>query len=214
MIKLLCFDLDGTIIDTLYSIAVSMNDALKFYGYEESKTEEYINYIGNGIDEITLKAMKIKEKNDDFDKIKTLYEQNYQKNQIPLAKVWPNMPEVLEELKGRGYILTCISNKPDKNVKEMVEHFYPGLFSYIQGYSASIIAKPHQRHLEIMAEKFGLTNREVAYIGDSRVDEAFAHNYGCDLYLVTYGYEKKDVLFGFKPVKFIDSTKELLEVFK
>jgi len=209
MIKAIVFDLDGTIIDTLYSIAYSLNSALVNHGYMPSETKEYISYIGDGIDELVLRAMHLKEKNEDFFKIKEEYQDNYLKYQISLATKFEGMEETLIYLKNKGYKLACISNKPDLNVKEMVSSFYPGLFEYVAGQKASVKKKPNKEALEIMAQYFGLTKEEIAYVGDSHVDYNFANNYGCTLFLATYGYEKEEIMKNLKPAIFIDKPLDL-----
>ena len=125
MIKMICFDLDGTIIDTIHSIALSGNYALEKYHYKTHEDKEYINFVGNGIQELVLKMMGLEQKNEDYEKVLEAYKEKYEEVQISEAKPFPNMFSTLIELKNMGYKLACISNKPDLNVKEMVNYFFP-----------------------------------------------------------------------------------------
>jgi len=213
MKKVLVFDLDGTIIDTLYSIAYSCNQALTNHHYEPSEVKDYINYVGDGMKELVLRAMKLKEPNEDYQAICNMYQENYAKYQIDLAKPFDGMEETLKRLKEKGYHLACISNKPDLNVKEMVEHFYPGLFEYKAGQKDEVKRKPHEESLCIMADFFNVKKEEIAYIGDSHVDALFAKNFGCDLYLATYGYERKENLYSLNPLHFFDKPEDLINYF-
>ena len=111
------------------------------------------------------------------------------------------MYSTLCELKRRGYQIACISNKPDQNVKRLVNHFYGDIFDYVAGNQPKIRQKPDKAHLEVMAKKLGVSIAEVAYVGDS-------------LYLVTYGYEREERLFNLKPLAFITSAADLLEIFE
>ena len=215
MIKMICFDLDGTIIDTLHSIAYSCNLALENHGYKTYPDKEYINFIGNGMTELVLRAMHIKEKNEDFEAVRKEYQDNYTKYQISEAKPFLNMFSTILELKRKGYLVSCISNKPDLDVKNMVEHFFPKMFDYIAGFRDDVIPKPNRLHIDMMRDQFGLSEDEVMYVGDSHVDYEFALNANVKLILALYGYDKREVLLGYKNVYgYIESPKELLRYFE
>ena len=57
MIKAIVFDLDGTLVDTLKDLAVTSNEILKEYGYQEIEIDQYRYFIGNGIKKLVERAL-------------------------------------------------------------------------------------------------------------------------------------------------------------
>ena len=211
---LVIFDLDGTLLDTLEDIADSMNEALSYYGYQESSVKKYIDYIGSGVNQITLKAMHITSPNDDFENIKKRYIENYKKNQLNKTKPFLGMIETLEELKRRGHMIACISNKPDLDVKNMIKHYFGNLFDFVLGFKTEEEKKPNPITLKYAQDYFRVLKDEMIYVGDSRYDYQYANNFGIKLIMCRYGYEKKEVLDSFKDTIFITKPSELLKEVK
>ena len=211
MIKLVCFDLDGTLLDTIKDIAYSMNLALKKYGLEENSVEDYIRYVGNGANKITKRSMHQELDSTETKLVMDEYFKNYNEYRMYLTKPFEGMEDTLKYLKKNGIILTAISNKPDIDCKEMIEHYFPDTFSYIRGATEGIRNKPDSEHIDIMLNKFGIKKNEMVYVGDSRVDAAFAENSGVRYFLMEYGYENKELLHSFHPIKFLDKASDLKE---
>lgn len=208
------FDLDGTLLDTIYDIADAMNEALVFYGYAPSSPKEYIDYIGSGVNQLTLRAMHQEIINNDFENIKARYIENYKKNQLNKTKPFDNMVETLIELKKRGNKLACISNKPDSDVKKMIAYYFDGLFDYVLGFKTEKEKKPNPITLEYAKDYFKVSKDEMVYVGDSRYDYQYANNFNIKLIMCRYGYEKKEVLDSYKGLIFIDKPEDLLKEVK
>lgn len=213
MKKLIVFDLDGTLVNTIFDIASSMNQALRENGFNEHSTEKYIEFIGEGVIKLTKKAIGCEVSDEVFSKVLNRYNEIYHNNLTNLSVPYDGMNEVLDELLLKGYKLAVISNKPDADTQEIVNHFYPNKFTYITGAKDNVLRKPSSMAMEILLEKMNLDIKEVSYVGDSRYDYLFANNCGCDCYLFTYGYEKKDMLFNYKPKAFLYKSTDLLEYF-
>lgn len=213
MKKLIVFDLDGTLVNTIYDIANSMNKALEEYGFKTHSTDEYINFIGEGVIVLGKKAIGEEVSEEILNSVITRYKEIYKRNLTNLSKPYPNMNEVLDELLSKGYKLGVISNKPHEDTKEVINYYFPNKFSYVQGAKEGVSRKPSPMAMEILINEFNLDISEVSYVGDSQYDAMFSENCGCDYYLFTYGYSKKEVLETYKPIAFLNESADLLKYF-
>ena len=215
MKKELIFDLDGTLLNTIFDIADAMNYALDVYNYPPNTDEDYVKYIGDGIYELVVRAIH----NPNVDEktvleILKIYENRYHQISCNRTRPFDNMKEVLLELKRRGYELSVISNKPDYDSNILINYFFPKIFKYVVGSKADVARKPSTMPMDIFLKKYNLTKDDIIYIGDSRVDARFSENIGCEYYLFEHGYENKQLLHSFNPKAFLKNAKDLLDVLK
>ena len=130
-----------------------------------------------------------------------------------LTKPFDGVVEVLRTLKAKGYLLSVISNKTHSQTVELANHYFNGLFDYVVGQKNDVRLKPDTEAMEIMAKQFNLNFDEICFFGDSKTDGLFGQNCGCQYFLFEHGYESKEVLHQFKPIKFLNHAKEILEYF-
>ena len=211
--KFIVFDLDGTLINTLYGIREALNETLKElniplnYSLEETKT-----FIGNGAKVLFTKALKRDYSSEEFD----LFLKNYEKDQY-ISPVFPHVIETLKELKNRGYLLFCNSNKPDSILQKLMVNKFDkdiDLFTDIIGDSTKFNRKPSPDYVNYIVEKFDLTKEGSYYVGDSAVDLNTAKNSDLKSVIVSYGYGDNDFKKDQYITKVIDDFKELLDIAK
>lgn len=211
--KFIVFDLDGTLINTLYGIREALNETLKElniplnYSLEETKT-----FIGNGAKVLFTKALKRDYSSEEFD----LFLENYEKDQY-ISPVFPHVIETLKELKNRGYLLFCNSNKPDSILQKLMVNKFAkdiDLFTDIIGDSTKFNRKPSPDYVNYIVEKFDLTKEGSYYVGDSVVDLNTAKNSDLKSVIVSYGYGDNDFKKDQYITKVIDVFKELLDIAK
>ena len=212
--KTIVFDLDGTLVNTIYDIAESMNKSLAEHGFKTHPHDEYYNFIGEGVIVLVKKAIG----NFDIDEetltsVLNRYNEIYGANSTVLSKPYDNMINVLDTLIAKGYRLAVISNKPNPDTQRVVKHYFDDRFSYVCGWKKEVNRKPDPMAMNIMMEELKTTIDEITYIGDSRYDAQFAINSGCKYYLFEYGYEKKDILHSYKPEAFLQEANDLLKYF-
>ena len=211
MKKVLVFDLDGTLVNTIYDIANSMNKALIEHHLPTHETKKYIDFIGEGVLVLGKKAVGNRE--DLLDSVISRYKEIYKANLTNLSKPYLNMNDVLDKLITKGYKLAVISNKPHEDTLEVVNYYYPGKFTYIVGAKPDVIRKPDPMAMNILLKELKVEISDVAYIGDSRYDATFSENCGCDYYLFTYGYDKEEIIKQYKPIAFLKEATDLLKYF-
>ena len=212
--KLLIFDLDGTLADTLISIRDSVNMALEKHQLPLRTYDEVMWAIGNGARELMRRSVpaELSTDQDFIDRIYEDYTEAYNKTFANVDGCYPFVSEVLHTLKDRGYTLAVLSNKPDFYTKRIVEAlFSDGTVSFAAG-QTSLPRKPDPTVPLMIAERFGVSPQECAFIGDSDVDVMTAKNSGMTAVACSWGYRPKDALQDADYI--IDDARELLSIFK
>ena len=218
MIKLIIFDLDGTLVDTLTTIQKAMNNTMRMYGFREYSYEEMRVLIGHGARNLikdVCKSQNLDEAktNEFFEKIYADYSAAYHAVHLDLDKAYDGIPEALKKFKDAGYKLAVLSNKPDPFVRGIIEKVIPeGIFSHAQGQTDLPIKPDPTAPLEI-AKMFGVSPEECAFVGDSDVDVLTGKNAGMLSVAVTWGYRDKDILLSLSPDAVADTAEELENVF-
>ena len=195
MINLCIFDLDGTLVDSLYDLADSMNYALEKNGLPTHDREKYRFMVGNGISVLADRAMVVPDSTDTGIKERVLADFNprYREHCMDFTRPYEGITELLDELDKRGIAYSVLSNKPDPFTKLIVSTLFAGRsFAVIRGTREGCPRKPEpDAALEIIREA-GVSSEEVLYIGDTNVDMKTAEN---------AGLKKVGVSWGFRPVE-------------
>lgn len=172
MIKACIFDLDGTLADTLESMAYVANEIMQKYGLKTLPTDNFRYYSGEGADMLMQRALK-----DAGDKELIYYEEGRRLYREmfaadPMYKVVPyeGMPETLKELKKRGIRLAVCSNKPHPAAVKVIAQLYGDDFDMVLGQSDAIRRKPAPDGPLMIAGKFGVRPEECMYVGDTSTD--------------------------------------------
>ena len=211
--KMIVFDLDGTLVNTVFDIAVAMNKSLELHGFSSNTVDDYISFLGQGAIVLTQKAIGTEVSEEVLYSVLNTYNDLYAMAATTYSQPYDNIYEVLETLKQRDYLLGVISNKPDRETQIIMNHFFPNTFDYVVGSKKDVKRKPDPEAMHILLEKFGLEMSEVSYVGDSHFDAMFSENCGCNYYLFEYGYDKNEVIHEYKPNAFLKETKDLLKYF-
>ena len=211
--KTIVFDLDGTLVDTIYDIAYSMNQSLEEHGYNCHPVEKYLTFIGEGVVVLTKRAIGVAVSDDALISVLNRYNEIYKDHCMNLSKIFPNMISVLDELTTKGYKLAVISNKPDFDTQRIVKHYFGERFMYVAGSKEGVDRKPSPMAMQIFMQEYNLNIEDITYIGDSQFDAMFAINCGCEYFLFEYGYASKESIHRFTPKAFLNEAKDLLKYF-
>lgn len=217
MIKLLIFDLDGTLADTLPSITRAVNLAAEECGYTQKTYEDVRAAIGNGAKLLIKRMMPAEDSEDEakFQRFFDAYEAMYDKTYLEADVCYDGMSEALSELHKRGYTIAVLSNKQDAYVKPIARQLIPDdILAFAAGQREEYPKKPDPTVPLMIAEKFGCSTDEVAFIGDSDVDILTARNSGMMSIGCDWGYRSREALEACEADMIISAPMELLEVFK
>lgn len=172
MIKACIFDLDGTLADTLESMAYVANEIMQKYGLKTLPTDNFRYYSGEGADMLMQRALKDAGDKEliHYEEGRRLYREMFAAD--PMYKVVPyeRMPETLKELKKRGIRLAVCSNKPHPAAVKVIAQLYGDDFDMVLGQSDAIRRKPAPDGPLMIAGKFGVRPEECMYVGDTSTD--------------------------------------------
>ncbi len=218
--KLIGFDLDGTLVNSLPDLALSLNSAFAEVGLPQAPEELVLTWIGNGADVLFAKGMEWTGKADEFSQeelaqIKRRFGYFYGENVCNISKLYPNVKETLEALKAQGYILVVVTNKPTKHVLPVLQAFkIDHLFSEALGGQSLPQIKPHPAPLYYLCGKFGLYPHEMLFVGDSKNDILAAKAAGCKSVGLTYGYNYNIPISESEPDYVCEDFAEILKIVK
>ena len=129
MKRLLIFDLDGTLLNTIGGIGSACNEMLAYYGLPAWELSDYERFVGDGSRMLIKRALPVEKAADEafVDSARDVYLKYYRANLARETRPYEGMPELLEELQSRGITLAVASNKFDDGAKFLVPHFYPDI---------------------------------------------------------------------------------------
>lgn len=189
MRRLLIFDCDGTLVDTITDVALSFNAALAANGFPEHPVEAYGGFVGGNLETIVSRLLPEKDRNEEnVDRVKTSYRAIYgaseKENTLPFAGI----RKMLSSLKEKGYLLAVNTNKAQSLTDPLLEKLFPERpFDCVVGYEETRPSKPDPFGVDLICRKCGCTREDAVYIGDGLSDINTAHNASIPCIFVTWG---------------------------
>lgn len=216
MTKLVIFDLDGTLLDTIEDLANSVNFALAQHNFATHPVEAYNFFIGNGVNKLLERALPEEHRNADMvSMLKVDFVKHYYAHAEEFTKPYPGITELITKLAADGYQLGVASNKIHPATVELVKRFFPGIdFTAVFGQREGYPVKPNPGILEEIIEMAGVEKTEVLYIGDSGVDAATAYNAKVPFVGVLWGFRPRKELEEVGATEFAETTEELYRMIK
>ncbi len=197
MIKCCIFDLDGTLLDTVTTIAYYVNKTVTAEGIAPITEDECRIFVGNGarkLIERTLNSRGVTDA-DALERILKKYNDDYDSDPYYLTEPYPGIPELIDSLREMGYTVAVLSNKPESTVKQIVSHYFGDRFAIVRGGRDTASLKPLPKSTLEMLSEMGESSSELAFIGDTSVDILTAKNAGAALAIgVSWGFRGREEL--------------------
>ncbi len=197
MIKACIFDLDGTLTDTIRAIAHFGNLALGEYGMGPIDVEDYKIYVGDGRDKLIHRILKHHNNDTEemFEKVRDVYDENYEKDYLYDTDAYDGIRELLEELKKNGIKIAVCSNKPDNVVHYVTDTIFgENYFDEVCGVIDGMPIKPNPYTALKIAEKLNVSPSECLFLGDTNVDIFTAKNAEMTSVGVLWGFRSRTEL--------------------
>ena len=166
------FDLDGTLLDTIAGIAVSMNHVLTGLGLPGHDLETYKMFVGEGMEKLVAKSLPAGSPLlRDLPGVVAQYHEEYGRQWPETSEPYPGVMNMLADLDRRGIRMAILSNKADDLTQVMVACLLPGIpFFRVRGARAGEPKKPDPRLAMGIADDLGIPAIRFVYLGDSAID--------------------------------------------
>ena len=213
MKKLVIFDLDGTLLDTIADLAGATNYALTQLGYPTYDTDTIRTFVGNGINKLLERALPANEQTEEnVMRMRAHFVPYYDAHNADLSSPYPGIEVLLQRLQDNGIEIAVASNKYQEATTKLVKHYFPTIqFAEVLGQRENVPVKPHPTIVFDILNKTGIDKKEVLYVGDSGVDMHTAQNAEVDAIGVTWGFRSRTELETFHPLGIIDKAEELMD---
>jgi len=211
MLKLIIFDIDGTIVDAYTAIEKSLNYTLGKLGYPKAKTHVVRRAVGHGDKNFVEYFVEKKDVKEGVE----LYRAHHKKALLKYSKVIPGARQLLRGLKEKGYKLAIASNRPPKFSMILLEHLdLVKYFDVIACAKDKTEIKPKPFLIPRILKKLDVKKEEALYVGDMTVDVHAGHNAGVRVVAVLGGSSSHSELKASRPCGITRKLSNLLQVVK
>lgn len=209
--KLVCLDLDGTLIDSVPSIAKAVNKALQAFNIAPAAEPLVRQWIGKGAAHLIEKAMAWAQlEHSQYLAVYAAFIDYYAKDLTQDSRLYPNVESLLKTLQQQGIPLVLITNKPSAFIEPILEHFsLLDYFSLLLGGDSLTEKKPSPLPINHALQHFKVSAGQCLMVGDSITDYHAAKAAKVKCALVSYGYHQGDLL-PLKTDLLIDDLGQLL----
>ncbi len=216
--KAVIFDLDGTLLDTLEDIAISVNYTIAQFGKEPIAVKEYRYLVGEGAFSLMQKVLPGLD-DEEIKKALDIFEKHYQKQYSKNTKLYEGIDKLLTFLQVKGLKLSILSNKPDSFTKLCAyKYLKRWKFDVVFGIREGVPKKPDPKGVFDIFDALDVKAEESLYFGDTSIDMITAKKAGIENSIgVLWGFRDKKELIesGAKytvksPEEFIKISKDIL----
>lgn len=212
--KLVIFDLDGTLLNSIDDLAASTNHALQLHGYPQHERAAYRYFVGNGVRKLIERALPEDARQaDNINRLLQDFLAYYQTHKTVYTRPYQGIPETLAQLHAAGIQLAVASNKYHQGTLELIHHYFgEKLFSIVLGQREGIPVKPAPTIVHDILTQTALPANRTLYVGDSGVDMQTATNSRLTSIGVTWGFRPRTELEANSADYIINSPSELLPI--
>lgn len=214
MYKLVVFDLDGTLANTLKDLATAMNTALSAEGLPTHPTESYNQFVGNGINNL-VKQVLLDKRDDEAlcKKVREHFDVYYNNHLCDETVAYDGMVEILQKLSLNNVLTAVHSNKPHAYVPFILDKLFTNhKFDIAWGHQKCYERKPSAQALEAIMQKLKVDRGATLYVGDSDVDVLTAHNAGVKVCGVEWGFRGRQELLSAGADFIAKDANELMKI--
>ena len=213
MERLIIFDLDGTLLNTIADLGNAANHTLEALGLSQHDLDEYQLMVGNGMRKLierTLPADKAADA-EFVDNTLASFLEYYAGHIDNYTKPYPGIPELISSLFNDGYKLAVASNKIQSGAEKLIAKFFPGIdFVAVMGNSPDYPLKPDAALVEYIMRKAETDRAHTIMVGDSGTDIQTARNAGIPIIAVSWGFRPRHELTAADYI--VDTADQILKV--
>lgn len=212
MIKGCIFDLDGTLLNTIYALMYTTNQVLDHFGLRPVDEAHMKQFVGDGYKKQMERSLRFAgdETLEHYEESLPLYTEYFAKYCMYQVKPYEGIPELLQAMKKKGIRIAVLSNKPHARTVENIETvFGKGYFDLIYGEMPGVPKKPDPAGVNRILEQWNMAPEECLYLGDTNTDMKTGLGAGLITVGVTWGFRGRDELESFHPQYIIDMPVQI-----
>jgi phosphoglycolate phosphatase len=218
-IRLIVFDLDGTLIDSARDLCNSVNAALEHMGRPHLDDHIIAGFVGNGAAMLVRRSLAVENGVDPDEvhdeELATAYQfflAHYREHKLDYTYAYDGVLEALAGLRsgpnGSERKLAVLTNKPMRPARAICEGLgMGGFFFQVYGGDSFALKKPDPLGLRTLMKEAGVTAAETLLIGDSKVDVQTARNAGVHVLGCQFGFGPQNLMES-PPDVVVDSPGE------
>lgn len=192
MKKLIVFDLDGTLLNSLKDLWAAVNGALWSCGLPYRSEDEVRNFVGDGVDMLIKRAAA--DAPEKFEECRAAFKKLYDKDMKNQTRPYDGVHKMLSDLTAKGLEIAVLSNKYDSAVKELCSYYFGNTVKYAVGQKDGVKVKPDPAALLCLLRDAGVGPEEALYCGDGEADVACAAAAGVDFIAAAWGFRSCQTL--------------------
>jgi len=214
MKKLVIFDLDGTLLNTIEDLGTAANYALERNGYATHSLASYPYFVGNGVRRLMTRVLPEDARDSQtVDRVLKDFMDYYDEHNTDFTKPYNGMPELLQDLRDMGVAMAVASNKYQKAVTKIIAHFFPEIqFVAVEGQQDGRNVKPDPSVIFAILAQARVLKADTLYVGDSGVDMEAARRAGIDSVGVTWGFRSEKELVEYRADVIVHNPLDILNV--
>lgn len=209
--KLVIFDLDGTLLDTLDDLSAAVNYAMRQRGFPQHTRAEYMMMVGHGARNLMSQAVPAEHSNDEslIDAALADFRAYYNAHIDVYTKPFPGISQLLQKLHQKDVQLAVASNKFQEGTEHLIKEFFPEIpFVAILGNRPGCPLKPDPDVVGEVLRKTDLSKADAVMVGDSDTDMETAANSGIRGIAVSWGYRNMKNIPGLTVVESVEELQK------
>lgn len=215
--KLIIYDLDGTLVDSAPDIATAINGMRRELGHTDKSLDQIKQWVGNGSAMLVKRALgdalQIKPEEVPlrlFEQGHELFFKHYRVCNGDSTTLYEHVLPTLQKIQQAGIQQAIATNKPAEFTNSLLKKLHIAhFFNCVVSGDTLPQKKPDPAPLLFCAEQCKVSVDECLMVGDSMTDVRAAHNAGMNMVCVSYGYHRGDDLA--KECTVIKSLSELVK---
>lgn len=215
MIKLVIFDLDGTLLNTLEDLADSCNYILEKHGFTTHPLDSYRFFVGNGISKLIERAVPEDKRNSELiEQLRKEFISYYSKHAEDKTAPYDGIIDLLTELESNGIKLAVASNKFMAGTQALVKKYFNNInFVSVFGQRDGVPVKPDPQIIYDIMEESGISDEEeILYVGDTGTDMKTCNNARIKGIGVLWGFRSEAELRENGASYIVEKTSEIKEL--
>ena len=216
---LVMFDLDGTLIETAPEICDAVNDTLKHFQLPRVGQTQVNDWIGRGTHELLIQALAFVGKttveairaSGELPLIAAEFDRNYQRRCGTRSHLYPQVREVLQQLRAEGVKLAVVTNKESRYTRAVLDaHRLAPMFDRVVSGDSLPTKKPDPAGILSCLDAFAVRRERALFVGDSSIDVVTARNAAVAVWVLPYGYNMGEPIAACRPDRLIPDFSALV----